>query len=75
LWHPGLPIGVWLARATGPAVGPEIEALANLYLIASASGIVACAVRITTALIPPIQTQLGAGLVWLFACLCGAGFA
>jgi hypothetical protein len=54
---------------------PRSRRIANLYLIASASGIVACAVRITTALIPPIQTQLGAGLVWLFACLCGAGFA
>jgi hypothetical protein len=54
---------------------PRSRRIANLYLIASASGIMACMVRITTALIPPIQTPLGAGLVWLFACLCGAGFA
>jgi hypothetical protein len=54
---------------------PRSRRIANLYLIASASGITACMVRITTALIPPLQTQLGAGLVWLFACLCGAGFA
>jgi hypothetical protein len=54
---------------------PRSRRIANLYLIASASGITACIVRITTALIPPIQTPLGAGLVWLFACLCGAGFA
>jgi hypothetical protein len=54
---------------------PRSRRIANLYLISSASGIMACVVRITTALIPPIQGQLGAGLVWLFACLCGAGFA
>jgi hypothetical protein len=54
---------------------PRSRRIANLYLIASASGITACVVRITTALIPPIQTPLSAGLVWLFACLCGAGFA
>jgi hypothetical protein len=54
---------------------PRSRRIANLYLIASASGIMACMLRITTALIPPIQTELGAGLVWLFACLCGAGFA
>jgi hypothetical protein len=28
-----------------------------------------------TALIPPLQGPLGAALVWLFACACGAGFA
>jgi hypothetical protein len=54
---------------------PRSRRIVDLYLIASASGITACMVRITTALIPPIQTPLGAGLVWLFACLCGAGFA
>jgi hypothetical protein len=54
---------------------PRSRRIANLYLISSASGIAACMVRITTALIPPFQGQLGAGLVWLFACLCGAGFA
>jgi hypothetical protein len=54
---------------------PRSRRIANLYLISSASGIAACVVRITTALIPPFQGQLGAGLVWLFACLCGAGFA
>ncbi|MGH3533085.1 MAG: hypothetical protein ACRDSX_14355 [Mycobacterium sp.] len=54
---------------------PRSRRIANLYLIASGSGIAACMVRITTALIPPIQGQVGAGLAWLFACLCGAGFA
>jgi hypothetical protein len=32
-------------------------------------------VRMVTAVIPPFQGPVGAGLVWLFACLCGAGFA
>jgi hypothetical protein len=54
---------------------PRSRHIANLYLVASASGISACVVRIITALIPPFQGPLGAGLVWLFACLCGAGFA
>lgn len=54
---------------------PRSRRIANLYLLASASGIAACMVRMTTALIPLLQTPLGAGLVWLFACLCGAGFA
>jgi hypothetical protein len=54
---------------------PRSRQIANLYLVASASGISACVVRIITALIPPFQGPLGAGLVWLFACLCGAGFA
>jgi hypothetical protein len=54
---------------------PRSRNIANLYLVASASGIAACVVRIITALIPPLQGPLGAGLVWFFACLCGAGFA
>src|SRR5271168_161644 len=54
---------------------PRSRNIANLYLIASASGISACVVRMITALIPPLQGPLGAALVWLFACACGAGFA
>jgi hypothetical protein len=54
---------------------PRSRNIANLYLVASASGISACVVRIITAVIPPFQSPLSAGLVWLFACLCGAGFA
>ena len=54
---------------------PRSRNIANLYLVASASGISACVVRIITAVIPPFQGPLSAGLVWLFACLCGAGFA
>jgi hypothetical protein len=54
---------------------PRSRNIANLYLVASASGISACVVRMITALIPALQGPLGAALVWLFACGCGAGFA
>jgi hypothetical protein len=54
---------------------PRSRNIANLYLVASASGISACVVRMITALIPALQGPLGAALVWLFACACGAGFA
>jgi hypothetical protein len=54
---------------------PRSRRIANLYLVACASGITACMVRITTALIPPTQGQTGTFLTWLFACLCGAVFA
>jgi hypothetical protein len=54
---------------------PRSRHFANLYLVASASGISACVVRIITALIPPLQGPLAVALIWLFACSCGAGFA
>lgn len=54
---------------------PRSRHIANVYLLASASGIAACAVRITTAYVTPLQTIEGGTLVWLFACGCGAGFA
>jgi hypothetical protein len=54
---------------------PRSRNIANLYLIASASGMSACLVRMVTAVIPAFQGPLGAGLVWFFACMCGAGFA
>ncbi len=54
---------------------PRSRRIANVYLLSSASGIAACLVRVTTALIPPLQRIEGGSLVWLFACLCGAGFA
>ena len=54
---------------------PRSRTIANLYLVASASGITACIVRITTAYVTPIQALEGGNLVWFFACLCGAGFA
>lgn len=54
---------------------PRSRRIANVYLAASISGIIACAVRITTAYVAPIQALEGGTLVWLFACMCGAGFA
>ncbi|MGB6208831.1 hypothetical protein [Mycobacterium sp.] len=54
---------------------PRSRNIANLYLVASASGISACVVRMITAVIPAFQGPVGAGLVWFFACMCGAGFA
>jgi hypothetical protein len=54
---------------------PRSSHIANLYLLACASGITACAVRIITALVPAIQGRGDSALVWFFACSCGAGFA
>jgi hypothetical protein len=54
---------------------PRSRQIANIYLVASASGILACTVRIVTAYITPLQTVAGSTLVWIFACGCGAGFA
>ena len=49
--------------------------IANIYLIASAFGIIGCAIRIVTAYVPWLQAVEGGTLVWIFACFCGAGFA
>lgn len=54
---------------------PRSRQVANVYLFASAMGIGACVVRITTAFFPQLQTVQGTTLVWVFACACGAGFA
>ncbi len=54
---------------------PRSRRIANVYLVACGFGIMACVVRITTAYVTPIQALEGGNLVWLFACLCGAGFA
>jgi hypothetical protein len=54
---------------------PRSRNIATLYLFASGSGIAACAVRMITALIPPLQGTMSAGLVWFFCCSCGAAFA
>jgi hypothetical protein len=54
---------------------PRSRNIANFYLFASATGIAACAVRMTTAMITPLQGPSSTGLVWFFCCSCGAGFA
>jgi hypothetical protein len=54
---------------------PRSRNIANAYLVASASGVSACAVRMVSAVIPALQGPVATGLIWLFACGCGAGFA
>jgi hypothetical protein len=54
---------------------PRSRRVANIYLIASFSGIAACVVRIITAAVPALQPHENGTLVWFFACVCGAGFA
>lgn len=54
---------------------PRSRLIANVYLLASAAGVVACSIRIITAYVTPFQSIEGGKMVWLFACLCGAGFA
>jgi hypothetical protein len=54
---------------------PRSRNIATLYLFASGSGIAACVVRMITALIPPLQGTVSAGLVWFFCCSCGGAFA
>jgi hypothetical protein len=54
---------------------PRSRKVANIYLAASVSGILACTVRIVTVLVPSLQPIENGTLVWVFACMCGAGFA
>ena len=55
---------------------PRSRRIANVYLVASGAGIAACVVRIITAYVPALQSMdIGSTLVWVFACLCGVGFA
>jgi hypothetical protein len=54
---------------------PRSRTIANFYLASSIAGILACVVRIITAFVPSFQTMVGSSLVWVFACMCGAGFA
>lgn len=54
---------------------PRSRRIANIYLFASVSGILACVVRIVTAFVPALQPVENGRLVWLFACTCGAVFA
>ena len=54
---------------------PRSRRIANVYLFASISGMLACVVRIATAVVPAAQPVENGRLVWLFACTCGAVFA
>jgi hypothetical protein len=54
---------------------PRSRTIANFYLASSIAGIMACLVRIVTAFVPSFQNSVGTIMVWVFACMCGAGFA
>lgn len=54
---------------------PRSRTAANVYLAACVSGVAACVIRMTTALVPALQPAENGTLVWFFACVCGAGFA
>ncbi|WP_395311871.1 hypothetical protein V4U86_14460 [Mycobacterium sp. AMU20-3851] len=54
---------------------PRSRRIANVYLVACASGIIACFIRIATALFPALLEWERGVFVWIFACACGAGFA
>lgn len=54
---------------------PRSRRIANVYLVSSVCGVTACVVKIITAFVPALQAVEGGFLVWMFACLCGAGFA
>jgi hypothetical protein len=55
---------------------PRSRTVANIYLVSSAAGIAACITRLATAFVPQLQSlDAGSTLVWIFACMCGAGFA
>lgn len=54
---------------------PRSRVIANVYLAATTSGIIACTIRIVTAFVPALQPVENGVLVWFFACTCGAVFA
>jgi hypothetical protein len=54
---------------------PQSRKVANVYLLATVSGILACTLRIITALVPSLQPWEDGRFVWFFACMCGAVFA
>ncbi|SIC55099.1 Bacteriophage protein [Mycobacteroides abscessus subsp. abscessus] len=56
---------------------PSVRGLALGYMVSAGAGVVACVVRMVTAVLPgEIQDTAAASLiVWVLACSCGAGFA
>ena len=76
LRHADLPAGLRLSRAADPAQGSAVAGASptSTWSRRSAASRPA-SVRIVTALVPSLQTVEGGTLVWVFACMCGAGFA
>lgn len=71
---------IWLIAYASRALlilrrSPANRKVANIYLAACASGVLACVVRLVTAYIPEAHDADGGDLVWLFACACAAVFA
>ncbi len=54
---------------------PRSRRIANIYLGACGAGIIACIIRIATAVFPALLEWERGVFVWIFACACGAGFA
>ena len=54
---------------------PRSQPIADIYLMASAFGVLAFTVRIFTAAFPDLVAMEGGRVVWFFSCTCGAGFA
>lgn len=54
---------------------PSSRTIAGLYLLASASGILACLAGAVISVVPAFQTSRGSLLVWVLAAACGGGFA
>ncbi len=76
LRHPDLSAGVRHPGHTRVAARTRARGRSPISIWSSSVfGILACVVRITTALVTHLQTVEGGTLVWLFACMCGAGFA
>lgn len=49
--------------------------IANVYLIATSSGIAACVIRLLTTYIPQLEDLDGSLPIWVTACTCGIVFA
>lgn len=54
---------------------PRSKWLANAYIAMCGSGIAACLVRMVMSTRDSFQTPTVSGIVWILACICGAGFA
>ncbi len=54
---------------------PRSRRIAEIYLFATLSGLLACAVRVVATCVPQFQGYQTAMLVWLLACACGIVFA
>lgn len=54
---------------------PRSTPVANAYLVSCLCGITASLTRVIVSFLPGIPPAIGSGVVWLFACASGVGFA